>query len=79
VHGKIVKFIDNPGARDYQRMTLGEVENYIRTNLRLPRVGENKGIFDRSDAVLEKVEELFTYVIELKHELDALKEKKDDV
>ncbi len=73
VTGRVVKFADNPGAQDYRRMTLGEIESYIKQHLRLPRMtDEPMGIFERADMVLEKLEELYTHTIELGHRLEAV-------
>lgn len=71
--GRIVLHANKPGARNYRRLTLAEVEGYIRANLRLPGVtGKPAGLFERGDFLLEKVEELFTHVIELNHKVEAL-------
>ncbi len=73
--GPIVKYADNPGARDYRRMTLGEVEQHIRQNYKLPGFAEDPmGIFERTDRVLEKIEELFTYMIEFDQRLAVLEQ-----
>jgi hypothetical protein len=76
VTGKIERFAGNEGATDYRRMTLGEIESHIKEHLRLPRMSdESSGIFERADMVLEKLEELYTHIIELSHRLNRLEEK----
>ena len=64
--GRIDKYATNRGAEGYQRMSLDDVESYIKENMRLPRItDEPSGIFDRTDISLEKIEEIFTHLIEL--------------
>lgn len=71
--GKIEKYIDNKGARGYYRYSLDELEKYIKEHYRLPSVSDiPMGVFQRSDFVLEKIEELFTYVIELNAKIKEL-------
>jgi hypothetical protein len=66
---------------DYELMTLGEVEDFIECNNHLPGVpsaaevlsnGANLGEMDA--ILLQKIEELTLYVIELKKENEALRE-----
>ena len=66
--------------KDYNLMSLDELENYIKTNHRLPNVpsendiqlnGHNLGEMDA--ILLRKIEELTLYVLELKKENDLLK------
>ena len=77
--GKIDKFKGNPGAADYPGvMPLEKLEDYIRTHHDLPRVksiqvdGQGQGIFARSDIALEKIEELFVYIVEFNNRLKKL-------
>lgn len=71
--GRVEKFADNSGARDYRRMTLREIEDHIKRNLCLPRMtNEPTGIFERADMVLEKLEELYTHIIELHHRMESV-------
>lgn len=65
---------------NYQLKSLAEVETFIKTNKHLPGIpnqnqvekeGVNLGEMNRK--LLEKVEELTLYVIELKKELDRVK------
>ena len=65
--GEIKRFAKNPGAKDYRRMTLDEIEEHCRTTLRLPGIDDRPmGLFDRSDFALEKIEEIFTYLFRIK-------------
>lgn len=77
VTGKIEKFKNNKRANTYKGiMPIGKLEKHIKKNLRLPRVDSKpKGAFERADIVLEKIEELFLYIIELKKEIDNLKKQ----
>lgn len=68
--GKIEKYIENPGARDYRSMTLEEVEVYVREHLHLPDISrEPSGAFERGDAALLWLERIITYLIDHEHEL----------
>ena len=68
---------------DYKRLSLEEVERFVKENKHLPNVPSAeemvKGGLDvaKTDAkLLEKIEELTLYVIELNKEIQALKAKK---
>src|SRR3990167_957193 len=74
--GGIDRFSRNVGASDYRRMSLGEIEKYIRNHYQLPRVGESRGIFERADIVLEKIEEIFTHLIEFNERIGKLENVK---
>jgi len=65
--------------RDYKLMSLDSLENFIQNNKHLPNVpsteeviknGNNLGNTDK--ILLEKIEELTLYIIELKKEQDRL-------
>lgn len=72
--GDIVENLHKAGAADYVRLPLADVETYIRKHFRLPGFDSKpKGVFERADLLLEKVEELYTHVIEQQREIDALK------
>ncbi len=67
---------------EYQLMPLSELENFIHTNNHLPgfekaEVVEKEGtdLGETQRKLVEKVEELTLYVIELKKEIDQLKNK----
>ncbi|MCX6303972.1 MAG: hypothetical protein NT040_03300 [Bacteroidetes bacterium] len=73
-------FPDFVFSNDYKLMSLYDVENYININKHLPEVpsatevtekGLNLG--DMNATLLQKVEELTLYMIDLKKENDALK------
>lgn len=76
--GSIDKFKDNAGASQYMGLLpLDQLEEYTKNNLQLPGVGSAKGVFERGDVLLEKVEELFLYVFQLKNRIAELEAKKD--
>ncbi len=80
----IPDYVFEPG---YQRLTLYQLEQYIKNNKHLPnipRAGEynSAGSIDIGKLqlrLLEKVEELTLYIIELQKENDILKEKMEQV
>lgn len=53
------------------RKTLSEIKSYTQTHHRLPGI-DNKpmGMFERSDILLEKMEEAYLYLIEMKEAID---------
>ncbi|MBI2280947.1 MAG: hypothetical protein HYU68_09710 [Bacteroidetes bacterium] len=68
--------------KDYQLMSLYELENYIQKNNHLPKIPSQEKMIDGGVNVsemnilmMEKIEELTLYVIQLKKEIDALKTK----
>jgi hypothetical protein len=70
-------------AKDYKLASLESVENFIKTNNHLPNVPpaadvEKSGIAlgEMQGKMMEKIEELTLYVIELKKEIEELKKKK---
>lgn len=63
---KIVKFADRFGAAEYKPVTLDQAEQTARTTLRLPGITDAPmGAFERSDKLLEKVEEAYLHMFEL--------------
>ncbi len=71
-------------ANDYQLRSLKDVEQFIKINNHLPDVPSAKEIQTNGLKVgevqtkmMQKIEELTLYVIELKKEIELLKEKKD--
>ncbi len=73
--GKIEKFAHHEGANTYPGlMLLSDLESYLQEHHHLPRVprDDGAGIFERSDFVLEKLEELFLYVIALEKRISQL-------
>ncbi len=70
--GAISEFAENEGAKDYRLMSLDELEAYVRKHFRLPGIDdEAMGMFRRSNFLLEKVEELFLHLFDLRHQLQA--------
>ncbi|MEO7312136.1 MAG: hypothetical protein ABIX01_17165 [Chitinophagaceae bacterium] len=72
-------------AKNYTLKTLPELEKYIQTNSHLPNVPaadevSNSGIAigDMQTRLMEKVEELSLYVIDLQKQITTLKAKADD-
>ncbi|MBO6027508.1 MAG: hypothetical protein J6P73_09725 [Bacteroidales bacterium] len=70
---------------DYNLMSLKELEQYVNTHKHLPNVPSAKEVEEKSDVdlgamnaiLLEKVEELTRYVIDLQHQIDELKNGKE--
>jgi len=75
--GKIEKYKHNEGASDYTgRLSLDDLERFIRTNYRLPRIADGPtGIFTMADIALEKIEELTLYVIDLHKRIRKLENR----
>ncbi|HPS63504.1 MAG TPA: hypothetical protein PLK82_10615, partial [Bacteroidales bacterium] len=66
--------------KDYKLRSLYDVENFINTNKHLPGVpsekevvGKGLNLGDMNSVLLQKVEELTLYMINLQKENDALK------
>jgi len=70
--GEIEKHADKDGARDYRRVTLEEAERHIRETFELPGHKPDFGLFTGGEWLLEKVEELYTYIIELHRRIRKL-------
>lgn len=75
--GEIKKFIGNDGAKEYVGLTeIDSLESALKGTFRLPGMdGEAKGIFSRSDFILEKIEEAYLYIIELNSRIKKLEGK----
>lgn len=74
--GRIEKFRNNPGAKSYKGlMPLGKLAKYVRTKYRLPGVAKASGLFERSDVLLEKLEEAYLHIIELHERVAKLESK----
>lgn len=76
--GKIEKFADKAGASEYAGlMQLDDLETYLKTNLHLPRFGQQAehGLFSGSDALLASVEEAHLYILQLKARIAALESR----
>ena len=69
----------------YNLMSLRELEQYVNTHKHLPNVPSAQEVEDKGDIdlgamntlLLEKVEELTRYVIDLQHQIDELKKGKE--
>jgi len=74
ITGKIERFLDSPGARDYPGlMPLLDVERFYRENLHLPRIGRGPaGLVERFDWILEKIEEVYIHLVEHEKRLQNL-------
>lgn len=72
--GEIVQFADKPGADQYQGlMPLPEVDAYLNENLHLPQIARGPmGMFDRGDALLLHLEQVYLYLIEQEKRLRDL-------
>lgn len=86
VEVKIPPFPDYVFDEDYAMMSLPELEDYISRNGHLPNVpsaeeveSEGIGIGEMQILLLEKVEELTLYMIELKKENEALKARLNEL
>jgi len=75
--GKIDKFSKNEGASTYSGLiNLNSLENYLKENFRLPGISDKAmGTFKRSDFILEKLEEIFLYLIQMEKRIKALESK----
>jgi hypothetical protein len=69
-------------SKNYKRMSLASLETYISKNNHLPDIPSEKEVKDNgielgkmNAKLLEKIEELTLYVIELKKEIDPLKKE----
>lgn len=76
--GKIEKFIENDGAKEYKGlMSIPDVENYVRTQYCLPHVAEmrkrNGGLFAGGDAILASLEEAYLHIFDLQNQINQLK------
>jgi hypothetical protein len=72
-NGSIVEFKDNPGAETYEGIkSIDEIERHTKEELRLPGFTDNPmGAFERSDLLLEKLEEAYLLIFELNRRLKA--------
>jgi hypothetical protein len=74
--GKIERFAANPGASDYGgRLSLEDLEAFTREHLHLPGAHEKRGMFERADFLLEKLEEAYLHIFDLNRRLAALEAK----
>jgi hypothetical protein len=73
--GKVEKFKNNPGAREYTFKKLDAIMEYAQEHLQLPGVASASGVFNRTDVILEKIEELFIYLWEIDKRLQLIEGK----
>ena len=72
-------------GNDYKLMSLKELEQYVNTYKHLPKMPSTQDVEARGDIdlgamntlLLEKVEELTRYVIDLQNQIDELKNGKE--
>ena len=71
--------------QDYNLLPLSEVEQYIKQNNRLPNVPsaaeveeEGVNLGEMNAVLLQKVEELTLYIIDLQKQMDELKQTKGE-
>jgi hypothetical protein len=72
--------------KDYKLMPLADVESYVKENKHLPNVPSAKEIEEKGQGLgklqvvqMEKIEEAFLYILELKKEVDALKAENNEL
>ena len=71
--GGITKYADREGAKGYEGLKpLTEVESFAKIHWHLPGVPDRKGIFERADIALEKIEEVYLYLFQLERRLSLL-------
>ena len=72
--GAIEKYKDNPGASKYKGMrSIDEIERIANETYRLPGFSDKPmGAFERSDILLEKLEEAYLLIFELNKRIKAL-------
>ncbi|MBN1187704.1 MAG: hypothetical protein JXB49_35850 [Bacteroidales bacterium] len=78
----MVIWYDQVFNKDYNLMTLSELENYVKTNNHLPDIPSEREVkeegFNMAEMdglLLKKIEELTLYVIELEKEIEQLKQE----
>ncbi len=68
----IVKFANNAGASKYKGiLSLEDTEVYVKQTLQLPGVASAKGIFERGDILLEKIEEAYIHLFNLNRKIST--------
>ncbi len=71
--GKVIKYVDSPFADYPGLMPLAELREYTKEHWHLPRIHRGPmGVFDMTDILLEKVEELTLYACELNEKITDL-------
>jgi hypothetical protein len=76
--GKIEKYRNNEGVSGYRLMSIAEIREFAKANYRLPRISEGAeptGIFERSDKILEKIEELYIHIFQMDDRIRELESR----
>lgn len=75
--GRIERFADHPGAKDYAGLTpIHALEAYVREHLRFPQISDAPmGVFERADVVLELIEQAHLYLFDHERRLAALESR----
>jgi hypothetical protein len=80
----LTNFPDYVFKKEYELMSLDNLESYIKKNHHLPNVPsaieiekDGASLGEMSKIQMEKIEELTLYVIELKKEIESIKKNKD--
>ena len=74
--GKIERYINSKGAKEYVPLTLSEIEDKILKDYRLPGISTSPaGAFERSDIALAWIERLVTINIEQDKRIKSLEAK----
>lgn len=76
---------DHVFADDYKLLDINELKNYLNTNKHLPGIPSEKEViehgYDLNEMqflLLEKIEEMTRYILQLQEEIDALKTQSQD-
>ena len=71
--GKVERFAHKDGARTYPGLQpLDAVRQEVREGFRFKRVAQAEGVFERADALLEKLEEAYLYIFQLSDRISEL-------
>lgn len=74
--GTIDKYANRPGAASYRPRSIDEMEDYTQRYHRFPGIKDTAmGVFERSDFVLERLEEQFLYIAQLNAENKDMKRR----
>jgi hypothetical protein len=76
--GKIVKYIEKLGAKDYKGlMPLVSLKEFVRNNYHLPGFGQHAGhgLFGGSEHLLAHIEESYLHIFSLEERIHELEER----
>jgi len=66
----------NEFSKSYSRLSIEDAENFVRSNFKLPALSSDQvELGERIGSLTVALEEAYTYIFELKRDLDALKNK----